>query len=71
MQASIAQSEENPTGDQDVAGRSLPWSGNIFFMEIDYEIFSTVILHLLLISRRAVVNILKTSLQVGNIFHGD
>ena len=38
-----------PTGDQEVAGSTLAEVGNILFVESDYEIFSTVILPLLLI----------------------
>ena len=38
-----------PTGDQEVAGSTPAEVGNISFMEIDHEIFSTVILSLPLI----------------------
>ena len=38
-----------PTGDQEVAGSSPAEVGNIFFVEIDHEIFSTAILSLPLI----------------------
>ena len=38
-----------PTGDQEVAGSTPAEVGNIFFVEIDHEIFSTVILFLPLI----------------------
>ena len=38
-----------PTGDQEVAGSTLAEVGNILSVEIDHEIFSTVILSLLLI----------------------
>ena len=39
----------HPTGDQEVAGSTPAEVGNILFMEIDHEIFSTVILSLRLI----------------------
>ena len=45
--ASVAQSYVRPTGDQEVAGLVPTVSGNI--REIDHEIFSMVILSLLLI----------------------
>ena len=38
-----------PTGDQEVAGLTPAEISNIFFVEIDHEIFSTVILSLPLI----------------------
>ena len=38
-----------PTGDQEVAGSTPAEVGNILFVEIDHEIFSTVILSLPLI----------------------
>ena len=38
-----------PTGDQEVAGSTPAEVGNIFFVETDHEIFSTVILSILLI----------------------
>ena len=41
-----------PTGDQEVAGSSPAEVGNISFVEIDHEIFSTVILSLPLIQER-------------------
>ena len=40
----MAQSDARPTGDQEVQGSISAMSGNIFFVEIDHEIFSMVIL---------------------------
>ena len=45
--ASVAQLDARPIGDQEVVG-SIP-TGQHFFVEIDLEIFSTVILTLALI----------------------
>ena len=38
-----------PTGDQEIAGLIPTYSSNILFVEMDHEIFSMVILSLLLI----------------------
>ena len=46
--ASVAQLDARPTGDQEVTG-STPPGRQHFFMEIDHEIFSTIILYLPLI----------------------
>ena len=46
--ASVAHLDARPTGDQEVAGSTPPRSAT-FFVEIDHEIFSTVILFLPLI----------------------
>ena len=46
--AFVAQSDAHPTGDQEVVGLIPAGSGNSF-VEIDHEIFPTVILSLLLI----------------------
>ena len=48
MPASVDQLDAHPTGDQEVAGLTPAALAN-FFMEIDHEIFSTVILSLSLI----------------------
>ena len=40
--ASVAQVDAHPTGDQEVVG-SAPTRSATFFVEIDHEIFSTVI----------------------------
>ena len=45
MPASVAQLDARPTGDQEVAG-STPLGRQHSFMEIDREIFSTVMLSL-------------------------
>ena len=45
----MAQLDARPTGDKEVAGLTPAEIGNIFFVEIDHEIFSTVILSLPLI----------------------
>ena len=42
----MAQLDARPTGDKEVAGSTPAEIGNIFFVEIDHEIFSTVILSL-------------------------
>ena len=47
----VIQLDAQPTGDQEVAG-STPTGLAPFFMEIDHEIFSTIILSLLLIQDR-------------------
>ena len=47
--ASVAQLDVCPTGDQEVAGSTPAKVGKHSFLEIDHEIFSTVILSLLLI----------------------
>ena len=47
MLASVTRSDAHPTGDQEVAGSIPMWTGNI--LSIVHEIFSTVILSLLLI----------------------
>ena len=49
MPALVSQSAVRPTGDQGVAGLIPAGSGNI--MEIDHEIFSSLILSLLLIQK--------------------
>ena len=46
MQASVAQLDAQPTGDQEIVG-STPLGWQYSFLEIDHEIFSTVILSLL------------------------
>ena len=51
MPALVAQLDALPTGDQEVAGLT-PARSATFFLEIDQEIFSTVILCLLLIQDR-------------------
>ena len=48
VSASVAQLHARPTGDQEVAGSTPPRSAT-FIVEIDHEIFSTVILSLPLI----------------------
>ena len=48
MPASVAQFDESPTSDQEVAG-SAPSGRQHSFVEIDHELFSTVILSLSLI----------------------
>ena len=48
--ASVAQLVVRPTGNQEVAG-STPGGQQHSFVEIDHEIFSTVILSLLLIQK--------------------
>ena len=45
--ALVARSDVHPTGDQEVVGSIPAWTGNI--LSVDHEIFSTVILSLLLI----------------------
>ena len=45
----MAQLDVRLTGDQDVVGSTPAEVGNILFVEIDHEIFSTVILSLPLI----------------------
>ena len=47
--ASVAQLGARPIGDQEVAGSTPAEVGNISFVEIDHEIYSTVILSLPLI----------------------
>ena len=47
----MAQLDARPTGDQEVAGSNLARSATVF-VEIDHEIFSTVILSLPLIQER-------------------
>ena len=49
LPASVAQIDARPTGDQEVAGSTPAEVGNILSWRFDYEIFSTVILSLLLI----------------------
>ena len=49
--ALVSQLDGHSTGDQEVAGSIPTRSGNIFFLEIDHEIFSTIILSLLLIKK--------------------
>ena len=44
----MAQSDACPTGDQKVLGFDPRWIQQHFFMEIDHEIFSVIILSLLL-----------------------
>ena len=46
----MAQLDACPTGDQEVVG-SIPTVSATFFVEIDHEIFSMVILSLLLIQK--------------------
>ena len=48
LSASVTQLDARPTADQEVAGRPPPGRQHSF-MEIDHEIFSTVILSLQLI----------------------
>ena len=45
----MAQLDARPTGDQEVGGSTPCWGRQHSFVEIDHEIFSTVILSLLLI----------------------
>ena len=52
--ASVAQLDACLTGDQEVAGSNTPQVGNILSWRFDHEIFSTVILSLLLIKRAVV-----------------
>ena len=47
--ALVAQLDVRLTGDQDIVGSTPAEVGNILFVEIDHEIFSTVILSLPLI----------------------
>ena len=49
LPASVAQLDERPTGDQEVAGSTPRRGRQHSFVEIDHEIFSTVILSLPLI----------------------
>ena len=42
----MAQLDAHPTGDQEVAGSIPTGSATVFFVEIDHEIFSVVILSL-------------------------
>ena len=45
----MAQLDARPTGDQEVAGSTPRWVGNILLWRFDHEIFSMVIPSLLLV----------------------
>ena len=69
LPASVAQLDARPTGDQEVAG-STPAGRQHSFVEIDHEIYSTVILSLpliqeghLLVSGEIICTMLVNSLE--------
>ena len=54
--AMVAQLVAHPTSDQEFAGLTPLWSATIFHKDVDHEIFSIIILSLLLIQEERFVS---------------